>query len=248
MKLNGSAALTSFFYKKNANNLPNWKLQFLVKCSSTEHELNNYLIQHELIRDQPVAIFSGIQTHSFGRYGRKWISHHGGIWMSAVYPIFTKEFSTEIFSISIASKLCEMLLRESINANIKWPNDIFYGSKKLIGFLPKVITRGDEIKYVRIGIGFNLNNIVPKEGISLSQILMRKNLCINNWSSKILQVICNAIKSNSDKRRIIQTANEFLNKDYLPIKYRDDGWNIKDIDSNGNLRIYKNNYLKILSL
>ncbi len=61
---------------------------------------------------------------------------------------------------------------------MKWPNDIFFGSKKLIGFLPRVIIRGKEIIYVRIGLGMNVLNYTPSEGISLSKVLQTKNILI----------------------------------------------------------------------
>ncbi len=248
MKINGSAAKTSFYLKRGFKNTPNWKLKFIFKCLSTEYVLNNYLDKYHLKADQPVAIFSKMQTKSFGQYGRKWNSPEGGIWFSTAYPIFSKEFSSEVFSISIASKICEMFLSASIKTKIKWPNDIFYGSKKLIGFLPKVITRGDEIVYVRIGLGMNLNNMAPREGISLCQILGKKNLCINYWSSKLLQIIFLAIKENHDKSKIISKANMFLDKKQIPREYESEGWSIKNIDRNGNLLIYKNDIEKVLRL
>ena len=51
-----------------------------------------------------------------------------------------------------------MLRQENINVFLKWPNDIFIDSKKLIGFLPRVITRGKKIIYVRVGLGMNVLN------------------------------------------------------------------------------------------
>ena len=96
--------------------------------------------------------------------------------MSAAYPIFSKEFASQIFNLSLGIKLCEMLRKENINVFLKWPNDILVGSKKLIGFLPRVITRGKEIIYVRIGLGMNVLNYTPSEGISLSKVLQTKNI------------------------------------------------------------------------
>ena len=76
-----------------------------------------------------------------------------------------------------------MLRQENINVFLKWPNDIFFGSKKLIGFLPRVITRGKEIIYVRIGLGMNILNYTPSEGISLSRVLQTKNINQYYWTA-----------------------------------------------------------------
>ena len=236
MKVIGSSAKTSFFYKNGLNDFPNWTLIYKYKCSSTEIELNQYLKKYEIKNLNPIAIISRKQAQGVGQRGRKWISPQGGIWLSAAYPIFLKDFSTDIFPVSIAFFLCEMFYRESIEVKIKWPNDIYYGSKKLIGFLPKLITRGNKVLYAKIGIGMNLNNVTPIEGISLSNILNKKNLSESYWSSKILKVFNKAILYNKNKKQIIYGANKFLNKQFLPSGYHHN-WVINEIDEMGSLKI-----------
>ena len=245
MKVIGSSAKTSFFYKKGLNNSPNWKLIYKYKCSSTEIELNKYLKKNVLKNFHPIAIFSRKQSQGVGQNGRRWISPQGGIWLSAAYPIFSREFSTDIFPVSIAFFLCEMFYGKSIEVKIKWPNDIFYGSKKLIGFLPKLIIRGNEVLYAKIGIGMNLNNITPNEGISLSNILNQRNLSESYWSSKILKVLNKAILYNKNKKQIIYGSNKFLSKQFLPRGY-DKSWKIDEIDEMGSLKIYNNDLQKTI--
>ena len=247
MKVLGSAAKTSYFYKKDLRGLPDWKIIYHLKCASTENKLSNYLNLINLKRIKPVAIFSNEQTNGVGQYGREWSSPSGGIWLSALYPIYSSDFITQIFPISIAYHLCAMLHKESIKVNIKWPNDIYYGSKKLIGFLPRVITRGEKTLYVRIGIGMNLNNHTPLNGISLSRIFKRKDLCQSYWASNILKVIIEAILFNKQKSNIIEGANKFLNKKLLPKGYEDE-WAIDCIDLNGHLRILNKSDFSVLNL
>ena len=245
MKVIGSSAKTSFFYKKGLNNSLNWKLIYKYNCPSTEIELNKYLKKNALKKFNPIAIFSRKQAQGVGQNGRKWISPQGGIWFSAAYPIFSKDFSIDIFPVSIAFFLCEMFYQKSIEVKIKWPNDIFYGSKKLIGFLPKLITRGNEVHYVKIGIGMNLNNNTPEEGVSLSNILNRKNLSESYWSSKILKVFNKAILYNKNRKQIIYGSNKFLNKQCLPKGYAN-CWKIDEIDETGSLKIFNDNHQKII--
>ena len=245
MKFFGDAAKTSFFYKKDSRNFPYWKLIYKIKCQSTEIELSKYLRNYSDHKLNPIAIISREQVLGFGQKGRSWFSPRGGIWLSAAFPIYSNDFSPETFSLSIACQLCEILFEKNIKVKLKWPNDIFYESKKLIGFLPKLITRGDQILYARIGIGMNLNNKTPSEGISLSHI-QNKKLCENFWTSELLKVICLAIESNSEKLEIIKKANLFLDKDYLAKEYKQEGWEIKEIDPNGSLRITKNKDMRLL--
>ena len=247
MKVLGSVAKTAYYYKKIQGFSPDWELKYKLKCKSTENELSSWLKESTLIRNKPIAIIAKEQFSGIGQHSRRWLSPRGGIWLSAAYPIFSKDFSCNIFSLSVAIKLCHMLQMECIKANLKWPNDIFFDSKKLIGFLPRVITRGEEIIYVRIGIGMNLLNKTPPEGISLSQILKTKRICEYYWTAKILKTIHEAIDCNDKKEYIIQEANNYLIKKYLPSNYVSTDWLIKDIDKNGNLRIHNKNNEKTLT-
>jgi len=246
VKVIGSAAKTVFYLKKIHGQYPSWRLQYKIKCKSTENELTNWLGYTEIKRNQPVAIIAREQFSGYGQNSRTWISQKGGIWLSAAYPIFSNEFTSQIFNLSLGIKICEMLRQENINVFLKWPNDIFIGSKKLIGFLPRVITRGKIIIYVRVGIGMNVLNYTPSEGISLSKILQTKNINQHYWTAKILKAFHDAIECNNEKEYVINSANKFLTKRFLPSGYCPRTWKIKDIDSNGDLRIENETQLKII--
>ena len=147
---------------------------------------------------------------------------------------------------SLGIKICETLREENINVCLKWPNDIFFGSKKLIGFLPRVITRGKEIIYVRIGLGMNVLNYTPSEGISLSKVLQTKNINQYYWTAKVLKVFHDSIECNNKKDYVIKSANKFLTKRFLPSGFCPNTWKIKDIDSNGDLRIENQTQIKVI--
>ena len=246
MKVLGSVAKTAYYFKSIQGFCPDWKLQYKLKCKSTEYELSDWIQTYPIKRNKPLAIVAKEQFLGIGQNSRPWFSPKGGIWLSAAYPIFSSQFSSDIFSLSFAIKLCEMLHMESIKVNLKWPNDIFFDSKKLIGFLPRVITRGKEIVYVRIGLGMNFLNKTPLEGIALSEILNDRNICEYYWTAKILKTIHESVKCNNKKEYIIENANKYLTKKYLPRGYNSNNWSIKDVDNNGNLRIFNQTQEKIL--
>ena len=246
MKVIGSAAKTAFYLKKIQGQYPSWRLQYKIKCKSTENELTNWLGYSEIKRNQPVAIIAREQSSGFGQNSKTWVSPKGGIWLSAAYPIFSKEFKSQIFNLSLGIKLCEMLRQQNINVCLKWPNDIFVGSKKLIGFLPRVITRGKEIIYVRVGLGMNILNYTPSEGISLSTVLQTKNVNQNYWTAKVLKAFHDSIECNNEKEYVIKMANKYLTKRFLPSGVCPQTWQIKDVDLNGNLRIQNETQLKVL--
>ena len=246
MKVIGSAAKTVFYLKKIQGQYPTWTLHYKIKCKSTENELTNLLEYSEIKKNQPVAIIAREQFSGVGQNSKTWVSPKGGIWLSAAYPIFSKEFECQIFNLSLGIKLCEMLRQENINVCLKWPNDIFFGSKKLIGFLPRVITRGKEIIYVRVGLGMNVLNYTPSEGISLSKVLQTKNINQHYWTAKVLKAFYDSIECNKKKEYVIKSANKFLTKSFLPSGYCPHTWKIKDIDSNGNLRIENKTQIKVI--
>ena len=247
MKIIGPAAKTAYYLRKLEGCYPNWRLQYKLKCKSTEDELSNWLQYSEIKINKPIAIISREQSSSFGQNSRVWFSPKGGIWLSAAYPIFSDKFSSDFFSLSLAIKLCEMLRNENIKVFLKWPNDIFFDSKKLIGFLPRVITRGKKIIYVRVGIGMNLINKTPSEGVSLAEILKTKKISEYFWTAKILKALNESIECNHRKEYIIQSANKYLTRKFLPKGYSSYEWKIEDVDLNGNLRIHNQNQKKVLT-
>jgi len=95
VKVIGSAAKTVFYLKKIQGQYPSWKIQYKIKCKSTENELTNWLGYSEIKRNQPLAIIAREQFSGFGQNSRTWVSPQGGIWLSAAYPIFSKKFKSQ---------------------------------------------------------------------------------------------------------------------------------------------------------
>ena len=109
MKVIGSAAKTVFYLKKIQGQYPSWTIHYKIKCKSTENELTKWLGYSEIKENQPVAIIAREQFSGVGQNSKTWISPRGGIWLSAAYPIFSKEFTSQIFNLSLGIKICEML-------------------------------------------------------------------------------------------------------------------------------------------
>ena len=129
MKVIGSAAKTVFYLKKFQGQYPIWRLIYKIKCKSTENDLTNLLAFSQIKKNQPVAIIAREQLSGVGQNSKTWVSPKGGIWLSAAYPIFSKEFAFQIFNLSLGIKICEMLRQENVDVCLKWPNDIFLVQK-----------------------------------------------------------------------------------------------------------------------
>lgn len=107
------------------------------------------------------------QTGGMGRLGRLWASPPGGIWTTIILkPNIPVD---RLFMITMAGSLAvaRAIRREyEIGALIKWPNDIFIGSKKVAGLLQEISVDDGEINYVVLGLGIDANinvNELPDE-------------------------------------------------------------------------------------
>ena len=45
---------------------------------------------------------------------------------------------------------------DGVKPQIKWPNDVLSGGKKLVGILTEMSSEGTDISYVVVGIGINV--------------------------------------------------------------------------------------------
>jgi len=104
------------------------------------------------------------QTKGHGRFKREWASGKGGLWFSIVAKPERKlcEF-TFVASLAVLDSI-------PVKAELKWPNDILAKGKKLCGILTEVISSGNKVEKVIVGIGLNVNNKTPEIGISLKEL------------------------------------------------------------------------------
>ena len=103
------------------------------------------------------CVYSDLQTHGRGRYGNKWISDKGNLFVSLFFQLKEKYPSFNEFAIinpviifDVIKKFCD-----SKKLSIKYPNDIFYNRKKICGLLQELITIKNR-KFLVIGIGINI--------------------------------------------------------------------------------------------
>ena len=102
-------------------------------------------------------ITAGRQTEGRGRLGRSFASPDGGIYLSILLApggdLRRCMTLTPNAAIAVRRALNDCC---GVNADIKWPNDLQLGGKKLCGILTESVSAGGETKII-IGIGINLN-------------------------------------------------------------------------------------------
>jgi len=129
-----------------------------------------------------VLFFANRQTAGRGRHGRRWLSDEGGLYFSITLspPLDYSDLPklTLIAGLSVAKSIPE--------TEIKWPNDVLIHGRKVCGILSEL--HGEvERPLVIIGIGINVENPAPENGISVSELydMSRKEvfeLVLKNFS------------------------------------------------------------------
>ena len=84
-----------------------------------------------------LVIFAETQTAGRGRLGRRWESDsHKGLWFSVLLrPRFSTALWTRIATWAAVAIAEAIEAETACRAQIKWPNDIYIGGKKVTGIL-----------------------------------------------------------------------------------------------------------------
>ncbi len=232
----GGGVFAHHWRKKSLTSRP-WSLRWKSVCASTEKDLSNWLREKPLCGALPRAIIAARQTNGFGQRGRIWEAPAGGVWISAAFPLPNKKKSAGILGLAIAVALSHRLEMNNIPVQIKWPNDLLVYKKKLAGLLPRVIHRGNSVRFGRVGLGLNVCNRVPFGGIRLSEILKSKKCQPFLWTAEVLLALDQAMEIVRDEEFVRLEAERLLwAKEFIDPKSGDKFF-IDGLDLNGGLKV-----------
>ena len=113
------------------------------------------------------VVISEKQTNARGRSGKSWESPLGGIWLSIILTPDVDHSKLPLITLATGVAVAKTLEKIGVkNPEIKWPNDIMIGGKKVCGILTEATAKFNTIENVIIGVGIDSNlNIgdFPKE-------------------------------------------------------------------------------------
>ncbi|GGA38538.1 bifunctional ligase/repressor BirA [Kroppenstedtia guangzhouensis] len=141
------------------------QIRYRQKMSSTQ------LLAHEWAREEAVEgslVITEEQVQGRGRLGRTWVSPpHSGIWMSLILrppiPLIQAPQLTLLTSVALTRALRQ---ETGLEIRIKWPNDLLIHGRKVCGILTETRGEQDQVQYVVLGMGINVNvtaSCWPKE-------------------------------------------------------------------------------------
>ena len=122
-------------------------------------------------------VIADYQKKGRGRYGRKWISYKGNLFVTIFFNISRKNISIKkvtYMNCKLIKKLLSRYYKKEIK--IKHPNDLFINKSKISGILQEIIQKGEK-KFLLIGVGINLvknPDIKDYPSTNLENVLKKK--------------------------------------------------------------------------
>jgi BirA family biotin operon repressor/biotin-[acetyl-CoA-carboxylase] ligase len=106
------------------------------------------------------------QTAGRGRAGHSWHSEKtNGIYMTVLLRPPLPPQQAPLITMAAGLAVREAILEQTgLTPDLRWPNDVLFGSKKFCGILTEMNAEQDRIHFVAVGIGVNVNHErVPQE-------------------------------------------------------------------------------------
>ena len=237
------------FLKKNSDF--EWYLSLYEELEST----NDYLIEFANLNEYCLCVAES-QTKGRGRNLKRWQSpKYENIYMSLSFSSNHQLKNYSSFSLVSALAVHNVLMRQNIFTEIKWPNDIFLNEKKIGGILIETLSRGEE-NLIVVGIGLNVfmenNSEIERDWTSLKlefeNIEIDRNEIISEIANEVL-----LLKSNFEKKGFDDFVKDFNKLNFLRDKkvflsnlVNKEGTAL-DINSDGSLNVRIGNQIKKIS-
>lgn len=130
-------------------------IEHFIRCESS-NEIAKALAR-EGMKEGTVVICEE-QSRGRGRLSREWFSPRGGIWCSVLLKPALTPGEAPLLGFASALSIAKSIRKlYSIDAQLKWPNDVLIGNKKVAGVLVEVEAEVDTINFAVVGMGIDAN-------------------------------------------------------------------------------------------
>lgn len=148
---------------------------YIKRTDSTNNLMKQMLCQNNNLAEG-FTIYTDFQTAGRGQQGNGWESEEGrNLLFTTLFRLHDIRIEEQfLLSELVPLALVEVLDKYADEISIKWPNDIYWKDKKLVGILIEHCIIGERLDYSIAGIGINVNQEEFKSKapnpISLKQI------------------------------------------------------------------------------
>jgi len=211
---------------------------------------------------RPLLISAEEQTRGRGRMGRAWSSPQGGAWMTLVWPGVPDDdrdvLSTAplVVGLAVADTIDAMLRNandrhDSQHVQIKWPNDVLLGGKKVAGVLCEREVGPSGGSPLIVGVGVNVANDTSSLGsadgpprfppISISEfagVVVRPADVVDAFVDRVVPLLERLVHSGftPELRRAIEDRMAYI-KDGIVRIGRSEPAEVLGVDDAGRLRV-----------
>ncbi len=135
------------------------RLEIFQSLDSTNKYLRE---QAELDSQSGSVVFAETQTSGRGRRGKTWVSPFASnIYLSILWDFEQGAQALEGLSLGVGVAVRRALIESGLpDVQLKWPNDIYIGGKKLGGILLEMV--GDPVGHCSVIIGVGINVSMPR--------------------------------------------------------------------------------------
>ena len=133
-----------------------FKIEWIPTTASTNSDVVELA---KKFQQKNLVLATDHQSAGRGQFGRKWLSQPGENLLFSIYfePAINPSQAFELTQIACRA-IVEVLTHYQICCEIKKPNDVLVGGKKICGILTESSSKGKKLEYVVVGIGLNVNS------------------------------------------------------------------------------------------
>jgi BirA family transcriptional regulator, biotin operon repressor / biotin---[acetyl-CoA-carboxylase] ligase len=168
------------------------------------------------------VVIAEAQSAGRGRLGRRWASPAGkGLLFSLLVRPDVPMSEAHLFTLVTAVAAAEAIeARAGVEVQIKWPNDLFIGGRKVAGILLEMAGEEDEVEWVVAGIGLNVNTEYSELPVALRRTATSLKLASGaavDRSELIADLLLSMESHYSDavSNGFERALNGFRRRDYL---------------------------------
>ena len=179
--------------------------------NSTQDEIISFNNYKKILKNNNLYIQSFRQIKGIGRGKKKWLSPIGNIYLTINQKLKASYALRNNFYICyIIHKFFK--INFNINLDYKWPNDLFFKNKKIVGVVVKSTILGKK-SYLKTGIGININNSPIVDSVSLFSIISKKSNILD-LSNIIIGFIEDNLTKKISNKKLVRYLNKYMFRDF----------------------------------
>ncbi len=159
---------------------------------------NSYLMNSKESLQHGTVILSEFQKNGRGRRNRSWVSNKGqNLTFSILLSKAVKFKNINVINLAASLSVAQAIENlYQLKVNLKWPNDVLIGNKKISGILLDSSSKSNKIEFVALGFGINVNQPNFSGKFDLQPTSVRKEFKKEVSRERLLSETLNIFEEN----------------------------------------------------